>query len=111
MCTALVRYWHHAYAVSDSAAKKFVSYQTPVHLQADRIFNYYAAERPLKAFALRIRCSRCPNLLRIHTFSSEFRHCPIIPTSGGHQWGGDRRCTLLLWRGFVTDSCAQCARQ
>ena len=43
----------HAYAVSDSAARKFLSYQTPVQLQADRIFNYYAAERPLKAFALR----------------------------------------------------------
>ncbi len=43
----------HAYAVSDSAAKKLVLYQTPVHLQADRIFNYYASERSLKAFALR----------------------------------------------------------
>ena len=41
----------HAYAVSASAAEKFVSYQTPVHLQADRIFNYYAAEKPLNAFA------------------------------------------------------------
>ena len=43
----------HAYAVSDSAARKFVSYQTPVQLQADRIFDYYDAERSLKAFALR----------------------------------------------------------
>ena len=43
----------HAYAVSASAAEKFVSYQTPVHLQADRIFNYYAAGKPLNAFALK----------------------------------------------------------
>ena len=43
----------HAYAVSASAAEKFVTYQTPVHLQADRIFNYYAAQNPLNAFALK----------------------------------------------------------
>jgi glycosyl transferase family 25 len=43
----------HAYAVTASAAEKFLAYQTPVHLQADRIFNYYAAENPLSAFALK----------------------------------------------------------
>jgi glycosyl transferase family 25 len=43
----------HAYAVSASAAEKFVAYQTPVHLQADRIFNYYAAQHSLNAFALK----------------------------------------------------------
>ena len=43
----------HAYAVSAPAAEKFVAYQTPVHLQADRIFNYYAAGNPLNAFAFK----------------------------------------------------------
>lgn len=41
----------HAYAVTDNAARKFIDYQTPVKLQADRIFNYYASEHSLKAFA------------------------------------------------------------
>jgi glycosyl transferase family 25 len=41
----------HAYAVRANAAKKFIDYQTPVILQADRIFNYYKAENELKAFA------------------------------------------------------------
>lgn len=43
----------HAYAVNQSAAKKFIAYQTPVILQADRIFNYYKADNQLKAFALK----------------------------------------------------------
>lgn len=41
----------HAYAINQSAAKKFIEYQTPVILQADRIFNYYKSENELKAFA------------------------------------------------------------
>ncbi|MCV2886160.1 glycosyltransferase family 25 protein [Aestuariibacter sp. AA17] len=43
----------HAYAITDEAAKKFIDYQTPVKLQADRIFNYYKSERPLKGFAVK----------------------------------------------------------
>ena len=43
----------HAYAVSASAAEKFVAYQSPVRLQADRIFNYYAAQDALSSFALK----------------------------------------------------------
>lgn len=43
----------HAYAVNQSAAKKFIEYQTPVILQADRIFNYYKSENELNAFALK----------------------------------------------------------
>lgn len=41
----------HAYAINQSAAKKFIEYQTPVILQADRIFNYFKSENELKAFA------------------------------------------------------------
>jgi len=41
----------HAYAVNRSAAEKFIDYQSPVILQADRIFNYYKASNPLKAYA------------------------------------------------------------
>ncbi|GAB5382390.1 MAG: hypothetical protein Alis3KO_38490 [Aliiglaciecola sp.] len=43
----------HAYAINQSAAEKFIKYQTPVILQADRIFNYYKAENELNAFALK----------------------------------------------------------
>ncbi|GAA0856174.1 glycosyltransferase family 25 protein [Aliiglaciecola litoralis] len=43
----------HAYAINQSAAKKFIEYQTPVILQADRIFNYYKSENELHAFALK----------------------------------------------------------
>lgn len=43
----------HAYAISASAAEKFVAYQSPVQLQADRIFNYYAAQHSLNAFAFK----------------------------------------------------------
>ena len=43
----------HAYAISAAAAEKFVAYQSPVQLQADRIFNYYAAQHSLNAFALK----------------------------------------------------------
>lgn len=41
----------HAYAITDTVARKFIDFQNPVHLQADRIFNYYMADKPLKAFA------------------------------------------------------------
>ncbi|MFC3093192.1 glycosyltransferase family 25 protein [Alteromonas sediminis] len=41
----------HAYAINRSAAQKFLDYQSPVILQADRIFNYYKAAHPLKAYA------------------------------------------------------------
>ena len=43
----------HAYAVSASAAGKFIDYQTPVILQADRIFNYLKATQPLAGYALK----------------------------------------------------------
>ena len=43
----------HAYALSRSAAEKFIDYQTPVILQADRIFNYFKAAHDLNGFALR----------------------------------------------------------
>lgn len=43
----------HGYAVTQSAAKKFIDYQTPVKLQADRIFNYYMAEYGLNGYALK----------------------------------------------------------
>lgn len=43
----------HAYAISASAARKFVDYQTPVILQADRIYNYYKAEYGLNGFAVK----------------------------------------------------------
>ena len=43
----------HAYALSASAAEKFIDYQTPIHLQADRIFNYYAAQKSLSAYAVK----------------------------------------------------------
>lgn len=43
----------HAYAISHSSAEKFIRYQTPVRIQADRIFNYYKAQHGLKAFAVR----------------------------------------------------------
>ncbi|WJG09512.1 glycosyltransferase family 25 protein [Aliiglaciecola sp. LCG003] len=43
----------HAYAINQSAARKFIDFQTPVILQADRIFNYYKAQNELQAFALK----------------------------------------------------------
>lgn len=43
----------HAYAVTPSAARKFIEFQSPVILQADRIFNYYQALHGLKAYAPR----------------------------------------------------------
>jgi glycosyl transferase family 25 len=43
----------HAYAVSNKAAKAYVEYQTPVILQADRIFYYYSQYKTLKEFALK----------------------------------------------------------
>jgi len=41
----------HAYAVNVQTAKNFIEYQTPIKLQADRVFNYYLSEYDLKAFA------------------------------------------------------------
>lgn len=43
----------HAYALTAEAARKFIDYQTPVKLQADRIFNYYQAEFGLEGYAVR----------------------------------------------------------
>jgi len=43
----------HAYAMTAAAAEKFIHYQTPVILQADRVFNYYKADCGLNAFAVR----------------------------------------------------------
>ncbi len=45
----------YAYAMTSSAAKKFIQYQTPIILQADRIFNYYKAARGLRYFIARQR--------------------------------------------------------
>ncbi len=43
----------HAYALRLETCRKFVAYQTPVFLQADRIYNYYLSEHGLNAFALK----------------------------------------------------------
>ncbi|CAM2069417.1 Glycosyltransferase family 25 protein [Sulfidibacter corallicola] len=43
----------HAYAMTQSACRKFVDFQTPIFLQADRVFNYYQAVADLKAFAVK----------------------------------------------------------
>lgn len=43
----------HAYAVSHKAAQHYVDYQTPVILQADRIFYYYSQYDRLQQFALK----------------------------------------------------------
>lgn len=42
----------HAYALTQSACRKLVAFQTPVFLQADRVFSYYPAFGDLQAFAL-----------------------------------------------------------
>jgi glycosyl transferase family 25 len=42
----------HAYALTQSACRKLVDFQTPVFLQADRVFSYYPAFHELQAFAL-----------------------------------------------------------
>lgn len=42
----------HAYALTLAGCQKLVDFQTPVFLQADRVFSYYAAEDQLQAFAL-----------------------------------------------------------
>lgn len=41
----------HAYAINLATAKAFIEFDTPVKVQADRIFNYYLAENELLAFA------------------------------------------------------------
>ena len=43
----------HAYALTQSACRRFVDYHTPVFLQADRVFYYYAMDRDLNAYALK----------------------------------------------------------
>lgn len=43
----------HAYAVSSNAAKRYIAYQTPIKLQADRVFYFYHAEHALNDFALK----------------------------------------------------------
>ncbi|CAM2009917.1 glycosyltransferase family 25 protein [Acanthopleuribacter pedis] len=43
----------HAYALRLETCRKFVAYQTPVFLQADRIYNYYLSDQGLNAFALK----------------------------------------------------------
>jgi len=45
----------HAYAMTLSAAKKFIDYQQPVIVQADRIFNYYKAAFGLEGFASKVK--------------------------------------------------------
>lgn len=42
----------HAYALTLDGCRKLVEFQTPVSMQADRVFSYYAAEDELQAFAL-----------------------------------------------------------
>jgi len=41
----------HSYAISEKAAKHYIEYQTPVKLQADRIFYYYQQYEVLNEFA------------------------------------------------------------
>ena len=43
----------HAYAVSYEGARKFVDYQEPIIIQADRVFNYYDSSADSKAFAMK----------------------------------------------------------
>lgn len=43
----------HAYAVNATAAEKFIDYQSPVILQADRLFHYGRAELGINGFALK----------------------------------------------------------
>ncbi len=40
----------HAYAISASAARHYIAFQTPVKVQADRVFLYYFTQHALKAF-------------------------------------------------------------
>lgn len=42
----------HAYALTQSGCRKLIDFQTPVFLQADRVFSYYPAYHELQAFAL-----------------------------------------------------------
>lgn len=63
----------HAYAISNTSAEKFVRYQTPVRIQADRIFNYYKAEYGLKAFAVKdtmFTLSELSKISSIQTYSN-----------------------------------------
>jgi len=43
----------HAYAVSKLGARKFIDYQQPVVIQADRVFSYYDSSSARKAFAVK----------------------------------------------------------
>jgi len=43
----------HAYAVSQSACKAFIDLQTPVVLQADRVFSHQALIHGMKAYAIK----------------------------------------------------------
>ena len=43
----------HAYAVSYEGARKFVDFQDPIIVQADRVFNYYDNSPSDKAFAVK----------------------------------------------------------
>lgn len=40
----------HAYALTLETAKRFVDYQTPIQLQADRVFYYFKVEKGLNAY-------------------------------------------------------------
>ena len=42
-----------AYAISDEGAKKFVEYQQPIIIQADRVFNYYDSSSSCNAYAVK----------------------------------------------------------
>jgi len=42
----------HAYALTQSGCRKLIDFQTPIFLQADRVFSYYPAYHELQAFAL-----------------------------------------------------------
>ncbi len=43
----------HAYAVTNVCARKYIDYQTPIVIQADRVFNYYEGISIDKAFAVK----------------------------------------------------------
>ena len=61
----------HAYAISLSAAKKFVAYQQPVIVQSDRIFNYYKAAFGLEGFAVRTKLFTLSGASNISYISDE----------------------------------------
>ncbi len=61
----------HAYAITFSTAENFIQYQTPIILQADRVFNYYKATYGLKSFAVRPRLFTLGDLRNLSYINNE----------------------------------------